>query len=99
MSSLAVAWKAKANTRIGWVFRLFAQGRSDYSAVASQDPKTFIVATKSLSEDRFVSSDYRCELTVGVKRNLGEIHKSTTIKKIQEYRLNDAMNSEHGEYG
>jgi len=81
------------------VFRLFARGRSDYSAIASQDPKTFIVATKSLSEDRFVSSDYRCELTVGVKRNLEEIHKSTTIRKIQEYHHDESMNSEHGEYG
>jgi len=78
---LAVAGKAKANTRVGRVFRLFAQGSGDYSAVPFQGPKTFIVATKSLSEDGSVSSDHRCELTVVINRNLGEIHKSTAIKK------------------
>jgi len=95
VSSLAVAWTAKANTRIGRVFRLFAQGRGDYSAVPFQGPKTFIVATKSLSQDGFGSSEYRSELTVGTNRNLGEIRKSFTIKRIQEYRPADAMNSEH----
>ena len=84
MSSLAAEWKAKANTRIGRVFRLFAAGRGDYSAVRFQGPKTFIVAKKSHSEDRFVLSDDRCELTGSVKRNLGENRKSTTIKKIQK---------------
>jgi hypothetical protein len=74
-----------ANTRIGRVFRLFAQGRGDYSAVSFQEPKTFIVAKKSHSGDRFVLSDYRCELTGSLKRNLGENDKSTTIKKIQKY--------------
>ena len=85
MSSLAAKQKAKANTRIGRVFRLFAQRRNDYSAVPAQGPKTFIVAEKLLSEHRFGSPDHRCELTGSVKRNLGEKHKSTTIKKIQKY--------------
>jgi hypothetical protein len=93
---LAVAWTAKANTRIGRVFRLFAQGRGDYSAVPSQGPKTFIVATKSLSQDGFGSSEDRFELMVAINRNLGEIRKLITIKRFPEYRLGDAMNSEHG---
>ncbi len=91
MSSLADAWKAKANARIGRVFRLFASGYSDYSAVPAQASKTFIVAEKSLSKDGFVSSHYRHELPVSTKRNLGENPLSATIKKIRKYRQWDAM--------
>ena len=88
---MAAEWKVKPNTRIGRVFRLFAPGRGNYSAVPSKDMKTFIVARKSLSKDGLVSSHYRHELPVSVKQNLGETRQQTTIKKIRKYRQWDAM--------